>query len=212
MHEEAARVDVHNAIISQDPTTLDGSLVQEMSRRYGLNLVKRLSPQLCAFYDRYLESCIPKGEASLTGKEASKLVAFKSALGISDEDAALVHMDVGRRLSRSTFESDTRTERSTSRKVRLRKKKSMGLGTYISLGFPIVDISVLPGVRREKSCFPTTPTPRFRPVTGADLSGNPRKCKGRFSAEDGRDGKRSSNGSGIFGETATDAVIESVKR
>ena len=130
MHEEAARVDLHNSIISQDPTTLDSSLVQGLSRRYGLNLVKKLRPQLSAFYDRYLESCIPKGEASLTGKEASKLVAFKSALGISDEDAALVHMDVGRRLSRSTFESETRTERTTSRKVRERMEECGSKNLY----------------------------------------------------------------------------------
>lgn len=116
VHQDAARVDLHNAIVTRDPTTIDRSVVHGIGRSYGLNLVNRLNPQLCAFYDRYLESCVPTGEASLTGKEAAKLVAFKNALGISDEQAAMVHMEVGRRLSRSTFETDSKSDRTTSQK------------------------------------------------------------------------------------------------
>lgn len=118
VHEDAARIDLQNAIVSQNPETVDRTLVEGLGRTYGLNLTKRLNPELKNLYDRYLETMIPMGEASLTGKEAGKLVAFKNALGLTDEEAASVHMDVGRRLSRSTFETDSKTDRTHSRKVR----------------------------------------------------------------------------------------------
>jgi hypothetical protein len=39
-----------------------------------------------------------------SGDEASKVRVFKDVLGLSDEDAAPVHIEVGRRLSRIGFE------------------------------------------------------------------------------------------------------------
>lgn len=43
------------------------------------------------------------------GDEAEKIRAFKDALGLSDEDATPVHIDVGRRIMRSRFEASSRT-------------------------------------------------------------------------------------------------------
>ena len=42
------------------------------------------------------------------GNEADSIRAFKEALGLSDEDAAPAHIDVGRRIMRSRFEASTR--------------------------------------------------------------------------------------------------------
>eukprot|EP00210_Caulerpa_lentillifera_P002696 g2576.t1 len=113
----AAQIDLYNIIISRDPTTLSRSHLEALGQSYGLNISRDLNRQLCAFYDRYLESCIPKGEASLHGGEAAKILSFKTALGLTDEEAALVHMDVGRRLSRSAFETESRADKTTSRKA-----------------------------------------------------------------------------------------------
>jgi len=53
--------------------------------------------------------CVPKPARAVSctaavllcrGDEASKLSAFKTALGLSDEDAAPVHVEVARRLFR----------------------------------------------------------------------------------------------------------------
>ena len=43
------------------------------------------------------------------GNEADNIRAFKEALGLSDEDAAPAHIDVGRRIMRSRFEASTRS-------------------------------------------------------------------------------------------------------
>ena len=48
------------------------------------------------------------------GDEADKIRAFKDALGLSDEDAAPAHIDVGRRIMRSRFEASTRAGNSDS--------------------------------------------------------------------------------------------------
>ena len=48
------------------------------------------------------------------GDEADKVRAFKDALGLTDEDAAPTHIDVGRRIMRSRFEASTRAGNSDS--------------------------------------------------------------------------------------------------
>ena len=48
------------------------------------------------------------------GDEADKVRAFKAALGLTDEDAAPTHIDVGRRIMRSRFEASTRAGNSDS--------------------------------------------------------------------------------------------------
>ena len=48
------------------------------------------------------------------GDEAERIGAFKGALGLSDEDAAPVHIDVGRRIMRSKFEAASRAGSSES--------------------------------------------------------------------------------------------------
>lgn len=53
------------------------------------------------------------------GNEAEKVASFKDALGISDEDAAAVHMDVGRRLARLSVESENKLAEMEARKVRI---------------------------------------------------------------------------------------------
>ena len=48
------------------------------------------------------------------GDEAAAISAFKDALGLSDENAAPVHIDVGRRMMRSRAEAASRSGSSES--------------------------------------------------------------------------------------------------
>lgn len=43
-----------------------------------------------------MQVLIPPGDVPLAGDEAQKCREFLDAIGLSDEEAALVHMDVGR--------------------------------------------------------------------------------------------------------------------
>ncbi len=50
----------------------------------------------------------PHNTHTHSGDEASSIAAFRDALGLDDTDAAAVHIDVGRRILRSRFESSGR--------------------------------------------------------------------------------------------------------
>jgi hypothetical protein len=51
------------------------------------------------------------------GDESDKLRGFLDAVGLSDEDAAQVHLDVGRRIMRSRFESSSRDSEGEQRRA-----------------------------------------------------------------------------------------------
>lgn len=55
----------------------------------------------------------------LRGDEPEKVAGFKRALGITDEDAAAVHLDVGRRLRRVAVESEGKNAGADAKKVSL---------------------------------------------------------------------------------------------
>lgn len=50
----------------------------------------------------------PTATQQHSGDEAASIAAFRDALGLDDTDAAAVHIDVGRRILRSRFESGSR--------------------------------------------------------------------------------------------------------
>ena len=51
------------------------------------------------------------------GQESERVRAFKEALGLTDADAAPVHLDVGRRLVRSSYEAGSREANALEKKV-----------------------------------------------------------------------------------------------
>lgn len=112
-----AGVDLHNTLVSKDnPGTLQRHEVEAIEKKYGVNMAEKLASELKMVYDQYLDSMIPRG-AELMGTEPDMIRSFKEALGITDEDAAAVHMDVGRRLSRLTFESENKGAEAEARKA-----------------------------------------------------------------------------------------------
>lgn len=119
MRESAAAIDIYNLIANKDEASqLTRNDVEKIEMKYGSSISKNTLyvSELKSLYDRYLESMIPMGDVEIEGTLPDKIRSFKTALGITDEDAAAVHMDVGRRFSRSTFEEGTRIEQMASRK------------------------------------------------------------------------------------------------
>ena len=53
------------------------------------------------------------------GFEPERIIKFRDALGLSDEDAAAVHIDVGRRFSRQRQEAAKQADKSAQLKVLL---------------------------------------------------------------------------------------------
>jgi len=94
--------------------------VEDINARFGVDIATSQPADVAAMYGLFLEWSIPKGDAPLTGQEPDDIRAFKEALGISDEEAAPVHLDVGRRFMRSSFESGSREATAVEKKVRRR--------------------------------------------------------------------------------------------
>lgn len=82
--------------------------MEELGARFGVNLASERVEDLKTMYGIQVESAIPVGDKPLNGREADAIRAFKSALGLSDEEAAPVHLDVGRRLTRLGAEAGSR--------------------------------------------------------------------------------------------------------
>ncbi|WIA15162.1 hypothetical protein OEZ85_001848 [Tetradesmus obliquus] len=114
----AAVIDLYNYIVElDDPTELQPDDVTAIGSRYGINMHKDQLEGLQKVYGQYLETIIPVADAQLTGDEANKVRVFKDVLGLSDDDAAPVHIEVGRRLSRIGFEYKDRQSQFEQRKA-----------------------------------------------------------------------------------------------
>ncbi|MEW5315412.1 MAG: hypothetical protein WDW38_006843 [Sanguina aurantia] len=116
--DSAAVVDLYNEIVKLDDCCeITPALVERVGGKYGINMQKDQLDGVKKVYGQFLETLIPTESNHLIGDEGPKVKAFKEALGLSDEDAAPVHIDVGRRLSRDGFESKDRNTQFESRKA-----------------------------------------------------------------------------------------------
>lgn len=114
----AAIVDLYNTIVDlPDPSELTEATVAAVGSKYGINMQRDQLEGLQKVYGQFLESVIPAGETQLTGDEAERVKTLKDALGLSDEDAASAHLDVGRRLYRQGFETKDRQQQFEQRKA-----------------------------------------------------------------------------------------------
>lgn len=93
------------------------SQVEQLGSRLGVNLASERVEDLKTMYGVFVESMIPTGEAALNGREADAIRDFKVALGLTDEEAAPVHLDVGRRLTRQGAEAGSREGSLLEKKV-----------------------------------------------------------------------------------------------
>eukprot|EP00892_Ulva_mutabilis_P011319 jgi/Ulvmu1/855/UM100_0006.1 len=99
----AAGVELWNSIATaDDPTVVDAAVAEGIKQRFAgsadaLTGIKQA-------YAGYLQVLIPAGMTPLLGDEAVKCREFLDAVGLPDEEAALVHLDVGRTFYRQRLE------------------------------------------------------------------------------------------------------------
>ena len=118
VRDRAAVVDLFNLLVGLDePSELTPDDVKAIGARHGVDMHKEQLQGLQQIFGQYLENVIPTGEQQLRGDEAPKVAAFRDALGLSDEDAAPVFIEVGRRLSRAGFEVNSRAGQFEQRKA-----------------------------------------------------------------------------------------------
>eukprot|EP00877_Chromochloris_zofingiensis_P006644 jgi/Chrzof1/2232/Cz11g07180.t1_TIC110[v5.2] len=116
--DDAAVIDLYNnLVLMEDPSTLTAEDVKRVGNKYGINLHRDELDGLQKIYGQYLENIIPRGDQQLRGDEAGKIKSFKDALGLSDEEASPVHIEVGRRLSRAGIEYKDRASQFEQRKA-----------------------------------------------------------------------------------------------
>ena len=118
IRQSAAIVELANVLVDlNDPTALTRDHVIAIEAKFGAPLLESCPEELKSIYGTFVEAVIPGGDAPLTGVEASLIQSFKAALGLSDTDAAPVHIDVGRRILRGRMEAGTRGEDMEARKT-----------------------------------------------------------------------------------------------
>ncbi|KAK2079769.1 hypothetical protein QBZ16_002164 [Prototheca wickerhamii] len=99
------------------PDALTREAVAALEARAGAPLLAIDPEALRAIYGLYVEWVVPVGEAPLAGDEPERLRRFKDALGLDDETAGPVHVEVGRRVLRGRLEAGTRSEDAAARRT-----------------------------------------------------------------------------------------------
>lgn len=116
--ESAAIIELSNVLVEmQDPTLLTREMVSAIEAKYGIDMTVSCLEEIKSLYGTFVEAAIPAGTASLSGHEHVLIQNFKNALGLTDEDAAPVHIDVGRRVLRGRLEAGSRGEDFEARKT-----------------------------------------------------------------------------------------------
>lgn len=116
--ESAAIIELSNVLVEmQDPTLLTREMVSAVEAKYGIDMTVSCLEEMKSLYGTFVEAAIPVGTANLSGQEQVLIQNFKNALGLSDEDAAPVHIDVGRRVLRGRLEAGSRGEDFEARKT-----------------------------------------------------------------------------------------------
>lgn len=104
-----AAVELQNVLSNlQDPLELSPDTVKSLEAKYGVSFNTQLNLEIRQIYDAFLSSQIPPGDQPLVGDEIDNIKRFKDALGISDEEAAQSHIDMGRRIARAKLEVSKR--------------------------------------------------------------------------------------------------------
>lgn len=116
--QSAAIIELSNLLVEMgDPTKLTREQVEAVEAKYGAPLVTSCLEDVKSLYGTFVEAIIPAGSAPLRGDEQVYIKKFKAALGLSDVDAAPMHIEVGRRVLRGRMESSSRGEDFEARKT-----------------------------------------------------------------------------------------------
>ncbi|CAM6105340.1 unnamed protein product [Calypogeia fissa] len=107
-----AAVQLHNALVNHpDPKSLTKEEIDSVLEKFGVSKNNdRIIAELRDLYDRFITNTIPPGNEDLEGDEADEIIKFKNALGLEDPEAASVHIEIGRRISRQRMETGDREQ------------------------------------------------------------------------------------------------------
>merc|ERR1712216_152556 len=100
----------------EDPSKIDPEYMQYVSNEFGVNIPVKFNEQLRSIYDSYVSNILPMDKL-LTGDEVDSIKRFKKSLGIRDEDAADVHIEIGRRINRLKSEAGCKTNTAKATKL-----------------------------------------------------------------------------------------------
>eukprot|EP00897_Mesotaenium_endlicherianum_P003286 jgi/Mesen1/2986/ME000176S02024 len=105
--DDVAAADLHNLVVRHsDPENLPRDQVDSIVKKYGVKPQDpKFNEELRNLYDRFVTEIIPPGNENLRGDEAESIVRFKQSLGLEDDDAANVHIEIGRRMFRQRMET-----------------------------------------------------------------------------------------------------------
>lgn len=107
-----------NTLVQLDnPALITREQVTAIETKYGTSLTISCLDELKSLYGTFVEAAIPYGNSPLTGSEQLLILSFKNAIGLTDVDAAPVHIDVGRRILRGRLEAGSRGEDIEARKT-----------------------------------------------------------------------------------------------
>mmetsp|Transcript_9892 Transcript_9892/g.36214 ORF Transcript_9892/g.36214 Transcript_9892/m.36214 type:complete len:1076 (-) Transcript_9892:1462-4689(-) len=119
--KEIAAIDLHNTLVALGPKDFDRAHVDTIAANYEVDMSSECAEALKVEYDCYLSSVLPMVDTPLRGDEADRLLAFKHKLGISDGDAAQVHLEMGRRIFRQRLETGARTSEAAGNRKAFQK-------------------------------------------------------------------------------------------
>lgn len=116
---EAASTELHNALLKHhNLRQLRREEVDAVAAQYGVKVTDpRVMKELKEIYERFVTGVIPPGNDDLRGDEAETILRFKSALQLEDDEAAAVHMEIGRRLFRQRLETGDKETAVAERKT-----------------------------------------------------------------------------------------------
>ncbi|KAL6774241.1 hypothetical protein ACKKBG_A24285 [Auxenochlorella protothecoides x Auxenochlorella symbiontica] len=118
LRRSAAVAQLHNLLVSLPRASdLTRDQVAALEAQAGAPLAAIDPEAVKSLYGTFIEATIPAGDAPLRGDEHTRISAFKQTLGLDDEAAGPVHVDVGRRILRGRLEAGSRREDVEARKA-----------------------------------------------------------------------------------------------
>ncbi|XP_075519708.1 LOW QUALITY PROTEIN: protein TIC110, chloroplastic-like [Primulina tabacum] len=107
---EVAAASLHNYVVGcDDPGALKKEDVEAIANKYGVSKQNAaFNAELCDIYGKFVLAVLPPGGEDLKGDEVETIIKFKQSLGIDDPEAASVHMEIGKRITRQRLETGDR--------------------------------------------------------------------------------------------------------
>ncbi|GFP97345.1 protein tic110 chloroplastic [Phtheirospermum japonicum] len=107
---QVAAVNLHNYVVGCDDLgAIKKEDIDAIANKYGVSKQnEEFNAELCDIYCRFVSAVLPPGNEDLKGDEVETIIKFKNSLGIDEQNAAAMHMEIGRRIFRQRLETGDR--------------------------------------------------------------------------------------------------------